>query len=100
MLLIHFLVDDPILLNVDLDFDFDRDQEGNLNIDGVDDFGLGADAPKNELVRVSGSDFAADPKGHHEDDLDSCATRELDEKTTSIKPSRAIRSAFMASLSF
>ena len=100
MLYIHFLVDEPILLIVDLELDFDRDQEGNLNIDVEDDFGLGADAPKNELERVSGSDFAFDPKGHHEDDLDSCATRDLDEQTTRIKPNRAIRCTFIASLPF
>lgn len=102
MLYIHFLVDDPILLIVDFDFDFDfdLDQEGNLNIDVEDDFGFGADAPKNELERVSGSDFDPDPKGHHEDDLDSCATRDLDEQTTRIKPNRAIRCTFIASLPF
>jgi hypothetical protein len=100
VLFIHFLVDDPILLIVDFDLDFDFDQEGSLNIEEEDDFGLGADVPKNELERVSGSDFADDPNGHHEDDLDSCPTTELGEKTTRIKPNRAIRCAFMVSLPF
>ena len=90
---------DPILLIVDFDLAFDFDQEGNLNIDDEDDFGLGVDAPKNELDRVSVSDFDEDPNGHQED-LASWATREFDEKTTSTKPSKAIRCAFMASLPY
>ena len=84
---------------VDLVLAADFDQEGNLNIDEEDDFGLGADAPKNELVLVSFSASDEDPKGHQED-LDSCATSEFDENTTSTKPAKAIRCAFMASLPY
>ena len=71
----------PILLTLDLDFDLDFDQLGSLNIDeplfeplvDVLDFDFVVDAPKKELDRVSGSadDFADEPKGHHDEDLDS-----------------------------
>lgn len=58
------------------------------------DLGWGDDAPKNELERVSPCDFDEDPKGHQEEDLDSCA-REFDEKKTRTKPSIAIRCVFI-----
>jgi len=94
------LVVDPIRLIVDLDLAFDFDHDGSLNIDEEDDLGLGDEAPKNELERVSGSDFDEDPNGHHEEDLDSCARTKFDEKKTRTKPSIAIRCAFMASLPY
>jgi hypothetical protein len=100
VLFIHFLVVDPILFIVDLDLDLDFDQDGNLNIDQEEDFCLGEEAPKNELERVSVSDFDEDPNGHQDDDLDSCATSDFDEKTTRTNPSIAIRCAFMASLPY
>ena len=85
MLLIHFLVVEPILLTLDFDFDLDFDQLGNLNIDEplfaplvellADplDFDFVVDAPKKELVRVSDSvdSFVDEPNGHHDEDLDS-----------------------------
>jgi len=102
------LVEEPILLKLDfdLDLDFDFDQLGNLNIDDplVEPlaFGFEVDAPKNELDRVSdsGGDFDEDPNGHHEEDLDSCASSVLDDIKTKTKPSVTIRCVFMASLPY
>jgi hypothetical protein len=74
------------------------DQDGSLNIEDEEDFGLADEAPKNELERVSESDADEDPNGHHEEDLDSCDRAEFDEKKTRTEPSIAIRCAFMASL--
>jgi hypothetical protein len=100
VLYIHFLLVAPIRLIVDLDLALDFDQDGNLNIDEEVDLGAGVEAPKNELERVSISGFDVDPNGHHEEDLDSCAKSEFDEKKTRTKPSIAIRCAFMASLPY
>lgn len=73
VLLIHFFVDFPILLNEDLDFDLDFDQEGILNIDELSDFGGVVDPPKKSLERVSVFAFDDDPNGHQDEDFASCA---------------------------
>ena len=80
----------------ELEFFFAFDQEGNLNMDDPEDLGLAVEVPKNELVRVSEDEL----QGHHDEDLESWARAEFDEKTTRTKPSIAIRCAFMASLPF
>ena len=76
------------------------DHEGNLNQDEEVVLGFAVEVPKKELDLVSVLDFVDDPNGHHEEDLDSCASVEFDEKTTRTKPSIAIRCAFMASLPY
>ncbi len=102
MLLIHFLVVEPILLKLDFDLDFVFDQLGSLNIEEPLDFGFVVEAPKNELDRVSDcdSDFEADPNGHQEEDFDSCAKSGLDDIKTKTKLSVNVRCAFMASFPY
>jgi hypothetical protein len=76
------------------------DHEGNLNHDEEELLGFAVEVPKKELDLVSVLDFEDDPNGHHEDDFESWASAEFDEKTTRTKPSIAIRCAFMASLPY
>jgi hypothetical protein len=85
---------------VEVEFFFVFDQEGNLNMDDPEDLGLAAEVPKNELVRVSEAGLDDELQGHHEEDLESWARAEFDEKTTRTKPSIAIRCVFMASLPY
>ncbi|MDX1925577.1 MAG: hypothetical protein SFV81_03610 [Pirellulaceae bacterium] len=79
----------------ELEFFFAFDQEGNLNIDDPLALGLAVEVPKNELVRVSEAGFDDELQGHHEEDLESWARAEFDEKTTRTKPSIAIRCVFI-----